>query len=116
MVVHSRGLVELDDGPRLHGVRPSVDVTLESVAAHYGHVAVVVMLTGMGSDGATGAVAVHTAGGYVVAEDESSCVVWGMPRAVIEQGVADRVVPLDGMAEAIVAAVASRGIGTLTRG
>jgi two-component system chemotaxis response regulator CheB len=96
------GAVELDDAtPRLHGVRPSIDVTLESVARHFGARALVVVLTGMGRDGADGALAVHRAGGSVLAEDESSCVVWGMPRAVVECGAADRVVPLDRMADAI---------------
>ena len=63
----------------------------------------------MGGGGrASGAVAVHQRGGFVLAEDESTCVVWGMPRAVFERGVADRVVPLDDMAEAIVAAIGAR--------
>jgi two-component system chemotaxis response regulator CheB len=105
------GEVELDDGPRVHGVRPSVDVTLETVAAHYGSKAVVAILTGMGSDGATGAEKVHKAGGLVLAEDESTCVVWGMPRAVVERGAADKVVPLDAMAHAITAAI-TRGVAT----
>jgi two-component system chemotaxis response regulator CheB len=106
--VTAAGVVGLNDGPRVHGVRPSVDVALESVAqnfAGFGRRVVVAILTGMGQDGADGAVLVDKAGGYVLAEDESSCVVWGMPRAVFERGVADRVVPLDGMAEAITGAL-----------
>jgi two-component system chemotaxis response regulator CheB len=110
--VNPFGAIELDDGPRVHGVRPSVDVALESVAEHFGRRAVVSILTGMGVDGGAGAVAVHDRGGFVLAEDESSCVVWGMPRAVIERGVADRVVPLDGMAEAIVSALGGVTLGT----
>lgn len=102
------GVVELDDGARVHGVRPSIDVTLQSVAEHFASRSVVAVLTGMGQDGAAGAEAVHKAGGYILAEDESSCVVWGMPRAVVERGVADCVVPLDRMAEAIQAAVHAR--------
>jgi two-component system chemotaxis response regulator CheB len=98
-------MVELDDGPRVHGVRPSVDVTLESVAEYFGRRAVVAILTGMGQDGAAGAAQVRQAGGYVLAEDESTCVVWGMPRAVVERGAADRVVPLEGMAEAFAVGV-----------
>ncbi len=105
------GFVELDETPRVHGVRPSVDVSLESVATHFGNRAIVVVLTGMGTDGATGALAVHQRGGYVLAEDESTCVVWGMPRAVVERGAADRVVPLDAMAEAIVAAIGAPTAG-----
>lgn len=101
------GVVELDDGPRVHGVRPSVDVTLETVAQHFGSRSTVAILTGMGQDGATGAQRVRQSGGYVIAEDESTCVVYGMPRAVVERGAADRVVPLDRIAEAIAAGVAS---------
>jgi len=102
------GTVELDEGPRVHGVRPSIDVTLTSVVERYGNLGLTVILTGMGHDGTAGAVALHEAGGVVLAEAESTCVVWGMPRAVFERGVTDRVVPLDGMAEAIVAALATR--------
>jgi two-component system chemotaxis response regulator CheB len=106
--VRPTGLIELDSGERVHGVRPAVDVTLASVAAHFGKRAMAVVLTGMGCDGADGAAALHQVGGYVLAEDEATCVVWGMPRAVVERGVADRVVPLDGMATAIVEALALR--------
>jgi two-component system, chemotaxis family, protein-glutamate methylesterase/glutaminase len=105
------GVVELDEGPRVHGVRPSVDVTLESVAAHFSNRTVVAILTGMGQDGASGAASVRAAGGYVLAEDESTCVVWGMPRAVVERGAADKVVPLDVMAHAITAAK-TRGVAS----
>jgi two-component system chemotaxis response regulator CheB len=104
----STGLVELDEGPRVHGVRPSVDVTLESVAQHFGKRSAVAILTGMGQDGASGAQRVHESGGHVIAEDESTCVVYGMPRAVVERGLADRVVPLDGIAEAIMAGAPTR--------
>jgi two-component system chemotaxis response regulator CheB len=102
------GVVELDEGPRVHGVRPSVDVALESVAQHFAARSVVAILTGMGVDGGDGALSVRNAGGYVLAEDESTCVVWGMPRAVVERGAADKVVPLDAMAEAITAALSNR--------
>jgi len=108
MRISPTGTVELDEGPRVHGVRPSIDVTLASAVERYGQLALTVILTGMGSDGTAGAVALHEAGGVVLAEDESTCVVWGMPRAVFERGVTDRVVPLDGMAEAIVGALARR--------
>jgi two-component system chemotaxis response regulator CheB len=99
------GGIELDQGPRVHGVRPSVDVTLGSLVQTFGRRAVVAILTGMGHDGAEGAAAVRAAGGYIVAEHKSSCVVWGMPRAVVERGGADRVVPLDQVAGAITAAL-----------
>lgn len=99
------GSVVLDEGPRVHGVRPSIDVTLDSVAEHYGPRSVVAILTGMGQDGAAGAARVKAQGGLVLAEHESTCVIWGMPRAVAERGIADRVVPLDAMADAIIASV-----------
>jgi two-component system chemotaxis response regulator CheB len=105
--VNAAGVVELEQGPRVHGVRPSVDVALETVAAHFGSRTIVAILTGMGSDGADGAAKVRAAGGYVLAEDESTCVVWGMPRAVVERGAADKVVPLEDMAQAISSALAS---------
>ncbi|MDQ3810123.1 MAG: chemotaxis response regulator protein-glutamate methylesterase [Chloroflexota bacterium] len=103
-----RGGLALDQEPKVHGVRPSVDVTLYSAAQHFGTSTVAVILTGMGSDGAAGALSVRQAGGTVLAEDESSCVVWGMPRAVVERGGADRVVPLDRMATAISEALLTR--------
>ena len=105
--VSACGGIELDHGPRVHGVRPSVDVSLHSLVQAFGRRAVVAILTGMGHDGAEGAAAVRAAGGYIVAEDQSSCVVWGMPRAVVERGGADRVVPLDQVAGAITAALHS---------
>jgi two-component system chemotaxis response regulator CheB len=99
------GAVELDRSARVHGVRPSVDLALHSAAARCARRTVAVILTGMGQDGADGAGAVRRAGGWVIAEDQSTCVVWGMPRAVVERGLASRVVPLDGMAQAIASAV-----------
>lgn len=91
----------LDQGPRLHGVRPSVDVTLESAAAAFGRAVLAVILTGMGEDGRAGCQAVKAAGGTVLAEAESTCVVYGMPRAVVEAGLADEVVPLSHMGAAV---------------
>ena len=80
-----------------HGVRPAVDPTLESAVAAWGKSVVAVILTGMGMDGARGARKVKQAGGWVVAQEASSCVVYGMPRAVIEMGLADRICGLDEM-------------------
>ncbi|TMF00012.1 MAG: chemotaxis response regulator protein-glutamate methylesterase [Chloroflexi bacterium] len=104
------GAVELDQAARVHGVRPSVDVALESVSERFGSKTVAVILTGMGQDGAAGAAVVRQAGGHVLAEDESTCVVWGMPRAVVERGLAHRVAPLDGIAEAIASIVSARTV------
>jgi two-component system chemotaxis response regulator CheB len=95
------GCVRFDDSPRPHGPRPAVDVTLRSAASAFGRMTVAAVLTGIGQDGTDGARAVHEAGGLVVAEDESTCVVYGMPHSVIRSGVADRVAPISGMADAI---------------
>jgi two-component system, chemotaxis family, protein-glutamate methylesterase/glutaminase len=106
--VSGHGTVQLFQGPRVHGVRPSVDVMLESVAQQYGARVVSAILTGMGVDGADGAVAIRAKGGFVIAEDEATCVVWGMPRAVAERGAANRIVRLENVSTAIAEAVASR--------
>ncbi len=102
------GAVQLFQAPRVHGVRPSVDVMLESLAQHFGARVITAILTGMGVDGAAGAVAVRAKGGFIIAEDEATCVVWGMPRAVAERGAANRVVRLEHVSTAIAEAVASR--------
>jgi two-component system chemotaxis response regulator CheB len=90
--------VVLTDQPAdlLH--KPSADVMIASVAEAYGGAGLGVILTGMGADGRDGIAALKKAGGKVLAQDEASCVVYGMPRAVVEAGLADKVVPLDHMA------------------
>ena len=84
---------------------PSADVLFESAAAAYGGRVLGVVLTGMGQDGLQGARAIRAAGGMVFSEASSSCVVYGMPRAVFEAGLSNRVVPLHEMAAAIVQAL-----------
>ncbi len=91
----------LTSDPPQHGVRPSVDALFTSLAATFGARVVGVVLTGMGHDGLGGARAIKAQGGSILAEAESTCLVYGMPRALADAGVADRLVPLDGMAEAI---------------
>jgi len=105
MVLDSSGQVSLNQNQPVHGVRPSVDVTLASVVKQYGPASVSVILTGMGSDGTNGSALVHGAGGLVVAEDESTCVVYGMPRSVVEAGIADKIVSLPQIASYINQAV-----------
>jgi two-component system chemotaxis response regulator CheB len=92
--------------PPIHHCRPAVDVLFRAAAEVAGANAVAVLLTGMGSDGAVGMQRVRAAGGVTIAQDESTCVVYGMPRAAIELGAAERVAPLQGIPEALVAAVA----------
>lgn len=83
--------------------RPSVDALFSSAAAMYGAAALGVVLTGMGADGVEGSRAIHAAGGRVIVEDASTCVVYGMPRAVAEQGLADAQLPLPDVAPGILA-------------
>ncbi len=101
MYVNARGVVALRDGEPECGVRPAINVTMESVVKAYGSDTVGVVLTGMGSDGTRGARLIKEAGGTVIAEAEESCVVWGMPRSVEEAGLADIVVPLDRVASTV---------------
>ncbi|MBX6323168.1 MAG: chemotaxis protein CheB, partial [Rhodospirillaceae bacterium] len=86
--------IRLDRAPPENFCRPAVDPMLRSVARAYGRRALAVILTGMGRDGTAGARAVAEAGGTVVAQDEPSSVVWGMPGAAVEAGVCDAVLPL----------------------
>lgn len=101
MTLDRDGLIALNTDPTRHGVRPAVDLTMAAAAQHYGKQVVGVVLTGMGRDGTEGALAIRAAGGQVIAEAEASCVVWGMPRSVVEAGAADVVVPLPEVAKTI---------------
>jgi two-component system chemotaxis response regulator CheB len=94
--------------PPIHHCRPAVDVLFRSAAEAAGPHAVAALLTGMGSDGAIGMQAIRQAGGTTIAEDESTCVVYGMPRAAVELGVVDKKVPLPDIPAAILTALARR--------
>jgi two-component system chemotaxis response regulator CheB len=94
--------------PAIHHCRPSVDVLFRSAAETGGKRVVAALLTGMGSDGALGLKAIREAGGTTIAEHEKTCVVYGMPRAAIQMGVVDQVVPLPLVAEAILESVAKK--------
>jgi two-component system, chemotaxis family, protein-glutamate methylesterase/glutaminase len=91
----------LTDEAPVGGLRPRADLTIADVAAGWGERTLLVVLTGMGRDGAQGARAVRAAGGRVICEAAESCTVYGMPRAVIEDGLADVVLPLGELAQAI---------------
>ncbi len=95
------GRITLDDGPRISGYRPCADVTLESVAAFAGPLSLGVVLTGMGNDGSRGVQAVRTAGGHVIAQDEQTSMIFGMPAEAIKTGAVDQVVALDNIYAAI---------------
>ena len=103
MVVTRNGTIELNQDPPVCGVRPSVDVTMESVVRVYGRSSRGVVLTGMGSDGTKGAAMIKAVNGQVKVEDESTCTVYGMPKSIADAGNADKIVPLDHMAREIVA-------------
>lgn len=93
--------VILKQGPAVHYQRPSVDVLFQSVARNAGNNAVGVILTGMGSDGAEGLLAMHERGAKTIAQDEQTCVVFGMPREAIKIGAADSILPLQQIPPAI---------------
>ncbi len=97
--------VRLDRGPTVHGVRPSVDITLQSVAAVFGRRSSVAILTGMGRDGADGAVAVERAGGSIITQDEATSVVFGMPRVAHERTQHAIQAPLDRIADLLTRSV-----------
>lgn len=95
-------VVEVVDGPLVSRHRPSVNVLFRSVAHSAGANAMGMLLTGMGDDGAAGLLEMRQAGAYTVAQDEASCVVFGMPKEAIKRGAAQAVLPLQEMAECIV--------------
>jgi two-component system chemotaxis response regulator CheB len=101
--------VSLEQGPMLHHARPAVDVLFNSAAGAGAH-ALAVLLTGMGSDGAAGMKQLKAAGATTIAQNEETCIVYGMPRAAVELGVVDRLLPLDLIPHAIMH-VLQTGVG-----
>ncbi|MGA2302041.1 MAG: chemotaxis response regulator protein-glutamate methylesterase [Candidatus Acidiferrum sp.] len=96
------GRIQLDSTTgRIEGYVPNIDVTMESIAAYAGAMSIAVVLTGMGSDGARGARAIKSAGGLVLAQDEATCVIFGMPAEAIKAGVVDQVLGIDDIYPAI---------------
>ena len=94
----ARYYVEVKDGPLVSRHRPSVDVLFRSTARYAGKNAIGVIMTGMGDDGARGMLEMKEAGAYNIAQDESSCVVFGMPKEAIKLGAVDKTVPLEQIA------------------
>jgi two-component system, chemotaxis family, protein-glutamate methylesterase/glutaminase len=101
--LHARLLLHQD--PPENSCRPAVDVLFRSVAKTFGPHSLAVILTGMGQDGLRGCEAVREAGGQILAQDEATSVVWGMPGAVARAGLADRVLPLSRIADEILSRV-----------
>jgi two-component system chemotaxis response regulator CheB len=89
----------LHQDPPENSCRPAVDVLFRSVAKTFGPDSLAVILTGMGQDGLRGCEAVREAGGQILAQDEATSVVWGMPGAVVRAGLADQVLPLSRIAD-----------------
>ncbi|MBN1484935.1 MAG: chemotaxis response regulator protein-glutamate methylesterase [Chloroflexia bacterium] len=96
----SRTAIHLSDTPQTNPL-PSVDVTMQAVARHFGPRSIGVLLTGMGHDGAQGMRAILDAGGYTIAQDQATCTIFGMPRAAIELGAVRQVLPLPEIGNAL---------------
>ncbi|MGE5418666.1 MAG: protein-glutamate methylesterase/protein-glutamine glutaminase [Chloroflexota bacterium] len=96
----ARYYVEIKDGPLVNRHRPSVDVLFRSTATYAGSNAVGIIMTGMGDDGARGLLEMKNAGAFTIAQDEKSCVVFGMPKEAIKLGAADKILPLENIAGA----------------
>ena len=103
---HGEIVVCINDDPPENACRPSVDYLFRSVALHFPGRSIAAILTGMGNDGAEGVRILKRSGSFNIAQDEASCVVFGMPKEAILAGVIDTVVPLDRIADTIVRAIA----------
>ena len=97
----ARYYVQVKSGPPVHHQRPSVDVLFNSAAQSGGANVIGIILTGMGADGAEGLLAMKERGAYTIAQDEPSCVVFGMPREAIKRGATHKVLPLSRIPEEI---------------
>lgn len=98
-------VVRLNQNPQVMGLRPTVDILMESVASISGYSKLGIILTGMGSDGAAGILKMKESNSYTIAQDESTSVVFGMPKAAIATGIIDEVLPLDKIAGKIISKV-----------
>ncbi len=101
MRISPAGRITLDDGPRISGYRPCADLAMETASSFAGVMTTGVVLTGMGGDGSRGVQAVKKAGGFVIAQDEASSVIFGMPSEAIRTGAVDQVLSLDAIYPAI---------------
>jgi two-component system chemotaxis response regulator CheB len=107
--------VALNQQPPIHHVRPAVDILFDSVAACAGQYSIAALLTGMGSDGAQGMQKLKLTGAHNIAQNEETCVVYGMPRAAVDLGVVDQLLPLDKIPAAIIKAALNRARSSLPK-
>jgi two-component system chemotaxis response regulator CheB len=98
----ARYYVEIKDGPLVCRHRPSVDVLFRSAARYAGKNAVGVIMTGMGDDGAKGMAEMKEAGAITIAQDEESCVVFGMPQEAIKKGGVEKIMPLEAISREVI--------------
>ena len=98
----TKTIIHLNTDPPENSCRPAVDVLFRSASQVYGSGLLAVMLTGMGYDGLKGSQIIKEKGGQVIAQDEASSVIWGMPGAVVQAGLADGVLPIDKIADEII--------------
>lgn len=105
-IVRKRGasFIEVNDDPPIRSCKPSVDYLFRSAASEYGSRALGIIMTGMGNDGTEGAALIRAAGGQIIAQDEASCTIYGMPKAVVESGAVNQVISLDEIPAAIMRA------------
>lgn len=99
--LNSQPVISISDKPDGYLHKPSVDVMMESVVDMYGKKALGIIMTGMGKDGLEGIKKLKAVGGYAIAQDESTCVVYGMPKAIVDNKLADSIIPLEKMSDAI---------------
>ncbi len=95
LMLDALGTIRLNSGPPVHGCRPAADITMKSAAAALGRRAVGIVMTGMGKDGAQGLLAIKNAMGKTFAQDKASSVIYGMPKAALDLGAVDEIIPLD---------------------
>ncbi len=108
--IHGQGVAVLSSSPPVNGHRPSADVLFDSVSQEFGPNVIGVIMTGMGEDGARGLGRIKAAGGYTLAQDEETCVVFGMPKVAMEMGNVNEVSSLDNLADRLEALVAGEEV------
>lgn len=110
VVSRDKKTIRIVDEPSSTLHKPSVDVTVASIVEQFGGQALGIIMTGMGRDGATALKTLHDNGGYIVAQNEETSIVYGMPKAVVDEGIADEVVALEELAEAIASCLGTRSV------